>query len=91
MFRLSEFAEPLRQWLDKKVIYPEHFENIVRSWLDEGLPDLSISRSKERLRWGIQVPGDENQIVYTKYVTTYMYILTPKLFIFDRFMFGWML
>ncbi|CAD5119712.1 DgyrCDS8302 [Dimorphilus gyrociliatus] len=64
MFKLSEFTDPLRKWLDTKVIYPEHFENTVRSWLNDGLPDLSISRSKERLHWGIPVPEDGNQVIY---------------------------
>lgn len=31
--------------------------------LDKKLTDLSVSRERSRLDWGIQVPGDETQTV----------------------------
>ena len=32
--------------------------------LDRGLEDISISRDKKKLQWGIEVPGDEHQVMY---------------------------
>jgi methionyl-tRNA synthetase len=34
------------------------------TFLNEGLEDISFSRPKESLSWGISVPGDENQTIY---------------------------
>ena len=32
--------------------------------VNSGLEDLSVSRPRERLSWGIQVPNDETQTIY---------------------------
>ena len=45
------------------VIFPENFEPIVRQFIAQGLPDLSVSRSRVRIPWGIPVPGDDSQTV----------------------------
>ncbi|KAJ7310248.1 hypothetical protein JRQ81_007146 [Phrynocephalus forsythii] len=66
MFRLSEFREPLLRWLQgrKAAIIPEHFYQQVLLWLQQDLADLSVSRDRNRLRWGIPVPGDSSQTIY---------------------------
>ncbi|XP_039621924.1 methionine--tRNA ligase, mitochondrial [Polypterus senegalus] len=66
MFRLSEFRIPLLHWLQEhpRVIQPERFYHIVLRWLEEDLPDLSVSRQRSRLNWGIKVPGDPEQTIY---------------------------
>lgn len=64
MFKLSEFSEQLLQWLDEDVVYPPVFNNLARSFIKEGLPDLSVSREASRLQWGISVPGDPSQTIY---------------------------
>ncbi|XP_075752754.1 methionine--tRNA ligase, mitochondrial [Pelodiscus sinensis] len=66
MFKLSEFQEPLRKWLqgNRHVISPEPFYQLVLRWLEEDLPDLSVSRERSRLQWGIPVPGDSTQTIY---------------------------
>ena len=45
------------------VIVPENFEAILRQYISQGLPDLSVSRSRARIPWGIPVPGDDTQTV----------------------------
>ncbi|XP_009952072.1 PREDICTED: LOW QUALITY PROTEIN: methionine--tRNA ligase, mitochondrial, partial [Leptosomus discolor] len=68
MFRLSAFREPLgvRRWLrdNPRAVSPEPFYRRVLRWLDEDLPDLSVSRERSRLQWGIPVPGDATQTIY---------------------------
>ncbi|NXD10277.1 SYMM protein, partial [Nothocercus nigrocapillus] len=66
MFRLSEFQEPLRKWLrdNPHVISPAPFYQQVLHWLQEDLPDLSVSRERSRLQWGIPVPNDSTQTIY---------------------------
>jgi len=39
-------------------------ENEVLGLLGQGLEDFSISRQKEKVRWGIDLPFDKNQTVY---------------------------
>lgn len=66
MFRLSEFRSPLLQWLKENpsVVQPEKFHHQVLQWLEDDLPDLSVSRQRSRLQWGITVPGDQEQTIY---------------------------
>ncbi|GAB5575859.1 methionine--tRNA ligase [Prionailurus iriomotensis] len=66
IFRLSQFREPLQQWLrgDPQAITPEPFHHAVLQWLEEELPDLSVSRRSSHLHWGIPVPGDDSQTIY---------------------------
>ncbi|XP_043912953.1 methionine--tRNA ligase, mitochondrial isoform X2 [Protopterus annectens] len=66
MFRLSEFRPLLLNWLHNKkhVVWPEPFYHIVFQWLQEDIPDLSVSRQSSRLKWGVPVPGDPDQTVY---------------------------
>ncbi|XP_051514925.1 methionine--tRNA ligase, mitochondrial-like [Myxocyprinus asiaticus] len=66
MFRLSEFRDELLQWFrsNPKVIQPVKFQHLVLQWLEDDLPDLSVSRQKSRLQWGISVPGDPEHTIY---------------------------
>uniref|UniRef100_A0A3Q2QP56 Methionine--tRNA ligase, mitochondrial n=1 Tax=Fundulus heteroclitus TaxID=8078 RepID=A0A3Q2QP56_FUNHE len=66
MFRLSAFRSRLHDWLVENpgAVQPERFQLAVLQWLQEELPDLSVSRQRSRLQWGVPVPGDPEQTVY---------------------------
>lgn len=67
MFKLSSFREPLIRWLEENpsVVVPEVRYNEVLSYLQAGdLGDLSISRPRARLQWGIEVPDDPSHTIY---------------------------
>ena len=66
MFRLSAFRSQLLEWHrgNPRAIQPERFHQAVLQWLQEDLPDLSVSRQRNRLQWGIPVPGDTEQTIY---------------------------
>lgn len=66
MFRLSTFRLQLLDWLgaNPQAVQPERFHQAVVQWLQEDLPDLSVSRHRSRLQWGIPVPGDPEQTIY---------------------------
>ncbi|MDQ2760588.1 MAG: methionine--tRNA ligase [Actinomycetota bacterium] len=82
-FRLSSFQEPLER------LYREHPDfvlprirfNEARSFVAQGLRDVSLTRA--RLRWGIQVPWDQEQVFYVwfdallNYVTALSYAPSP--------------
>ena len=66
-FRLSRYAEPLRQRIEggSLRIFPESRRNEVLALIDRGLEDFSVSRSQDRARgWGIPVPDDPSQVTY---------------------------
>lgn len=46
------------------VVEPVKYYNLLKSWLDQEQPDLSVSRPSSRLDWGIPVPGDPSQTIY---------------------------
>ncbi|MCU7612650.1 methionine--tRNA ligase [Anaplasma capra] len=65
-FKLSEWQEPLLRFYaaNPGFVVPEGKFNEVISFVKSGLRDLSISRSKKSLSWGIEVPNDAEHIIY---------------------------
>lgn len=65
-FKLNNFAEPLKFLFEerKDFVVPENRGKEMLNIIKEGLEDVSISRSREKLPWGIAVPGDETQVMY---------------------------
>ena len=63
--RISDFKDRIRDAIesDELKITPtfrkKEFLNLLKD-----MPDVSISRPKEQVQWGIPVPGDENQVMY---------------------------
>lgn len=65
-FRLSAYSKQLKGTLQRGEfrIVPETREHEVISLLDAGLEDVSFSRSRKKLEWGVPVPGDDEQTMY---------------------------
>ncbi len=65
-FRLSDYDEALLKIIEEKPerILPEGRRNEVIAFIKRGLQDLSISREKKAVSWGVPVPGDENHVMY---------------------------
>lgn len=65
-FRLSDYDETLLKIIEENPdrIRPEARRNEVISFIKQGLQDLSISREKKSVSWGVPVPGDENHVMY---------------------------
>jgi methionyl-tRNA synthetase len=80
-FRLSRYQEPLEFLFKERpdFVYPESRFNEIKNILEKGLEDVSISRIKEKLPWGIPVPNDDTQVMYvwfdalTNYITALGY------------------
>ncbi|CAL8092660.1 unnamed protein product [Calicophoron daubneyi] len=68
IFKLSAFKKPLHDWLDSGVFASESPSQMI--WqkkahdLVEKAVDMSVSRSTERLDWGVQVPEHPEQTIY---------------------------
>jgi methionyl-tRNA synthetase len=65
-FKMSKYQE----WLVKEIesrpemIRPERYRNEILGFLREPLQDLSISRPRTRLEWGIPLPFDDRYVTY---------------------------
>ena len=67
-FRLYQFIDPVQEWLRSGAVQPASRVNDVMPFLREIREqrlELSVSRRREVVRWGIPVPGDEQeQLIY---------------------------
>ena len=63
-FRLSAYQDRLRALYDENpgFVLPRFRYNEARSFIEQGLDDISISRATEK--WGVPVPWDPEQVVY---------------------------
>jgi methionyl-tRNA synthetase len=63
-FRLSAFQEPLERLYAEHpdFVVPQGRYNEALSFITGGLRDLSLSRA--RLKWGVDVPWDPDQVIY---------------------------
>jgi methionyl-tRNA synthetase len=65
-FRMSKYQDWLRQELETHPdrVRPDRYRNELLGFLREPLQDLSISRPKSRLQWGIPLPFDDRFVTY---------------------------
>ena len=65
-FRLSSYTDAIQQAIESNelMIYPTERKNEVLSLLSQGLEDVSFSRPRKDLQWGIPVPDDDTQTMY---------------------------
>ncbi len=76
-FALSQYQGYLEDYLAQEgVIEPEWRRKEALNFVQRGLEDLSISREKSRIHWGIPVPGDDEQIMYVWFEALTNYIST---------------
>ena len=76
-FKLSNYQKQLEDYLSNKdVITPEYRRLEALEFVKGGLEDFSISREKERLSWGVPVPGDDTQVMYVWFDALTNYIST---------------
>jgi methionyl-tRNA synthetase len=72
--KLTELDEDLIKHIEEKnFIYPIGKKNELLNNIKD-VRDLSISRSKDKSPWGIEVPGDENQTIYVWFDALINYI-----------------
>jgi methionyl-tRNA synthetase len=63
-FRLSAFQEPLEKLYaeNPEFVQPDFRRNEALAFVRQGLQDVSLSRP--RLKWGVPVPWDTDQVIY---------------------------
>ena len=65
-FKMSQYQSRLIEYIDAHpdFIQPRTRRNEVLGFLQKTLEDLSISRPKSRLSWGIELPFDRDYVTY---------------------------
>jgi methionyl-tRNA synthetase len=75
-FRFSKYQQPLLDLYKKETdfVIPASRLNEIRSFVERGLEDFSISRLKTKMPWGVPVPGDESHVMYVWFDALVNYI-----------------
>lgn len=90
-FKFSQFQKPLLDFYEKNpdFVKPEGKYKEIKTFVEEGLEDFSVSRLKSKMPWGIDVPNDPEQVMYVWFDALINYISTigwpDKLEEFDKY------
>lgn len=65
-FKLSKYAPEILHAIEsgRFRVTPASKKHEILHVIKEGLEDISVSRPKEKISWGIPVPGDNTQVMY---------------------------
>ncbi len=85
-FKASHFSEQIREAIEanKLRIVPAFRKNEFLELIKDGIKDVSVSRPRKNLSWGVSVPGDESQVMYvwldalSNYITVLGYPDRPE-------------
>ncbi len=75
-FKMSKYQDQILSYFEKNTqcIQPKSRRNEIISFMKGGLKDQSITRTKKSLKWGIDVPFDNNHVIYVWYDALLNYI-----------------
>ncbi len=75
-FRLSNYQDKLLKFYESnpKFVVPNFRYNEIKNFVKNGLTDFSISRLKEKMPWGVPVPGDDEHVMYVWIEALVIYI-----------------
>lgn len=80
-FKWKRYVSFLKEYLvnHPQFVLPESRRNEVLAFVDK-IEDLTISRRKEAVSWGIEVPGDPTQVIYVWFdaLINYLTAAEPK-------------
>jgi methionyl-tRNA synthetase len=77
-FRFSKYQQPLLDLYaaHPDFVMPDYRLTEIRNFVAAGLADFSISRLKEKMPWGVPVPGDDDHVMYVWFDALVNYIST---------------
>jgi len=79
-FKLSKYKKKLQKYLENQdggnTVYPSWRYLEALNLLEDAPDELSISREKKRLSWGVPVPDDDSQVMYVWFDALTSYIST---------------
>jgi methionyl-tRNA synthetase len=77
-FKFKEIAPKLLELYknNPELVIPDTRFNEIKSFVERGLEDFSISRLKSKMSWGVPVPGDPEHVMYVWFDALTSYIST---------------
>lgn len=77
-FKFSKYQKPLLEFYEKNpgFVIPEGKFNEIKTFVEGGLQDFSISRLKSKMPWGVAIPNDPDQVMYVWFDALVNYIST---------------
>jgi methionyl-tRNA synthetase len=75
-FKLSQYSQQILEAIESNsfLITPDTRRNEILAVIRSGLDDISISRPKDKISWGIDVPDDPSQVMYVWFEALLNYI-----------------
>ncbi len=75
-FKFSKYQKPLLDFYDKnpEFVVPNFRYHEIKNFVTQGITDFSISRLKNKMPWGIEVPNDPEHIMYVWFDALINYI-----------------
>ena len=75
-FKFSAFEDQLLELYKNNpdFVVPANRQKEILNFVESGLRDFSISRLKEKMPWGVPVPGDETQVMFVWFDALVNYI-----------------
>ncbi|MDQ5957046.1 MAG: methionyl-tRNA synthetase [Patescibacteria group bacterium] len=75
-FRFSKYQKDLLALYERGLVKPESKQNEIKNFVSEGLHDFSVSRLKTKMPWGVEVPNDQDHVMYVWFDALNSYIST---------------
>lgn len=65
-FKWSKYADFLKEMISSDTLYvrPEGKRSEMLAFIDHGLKDITVTRPKYKVSWGITAPNDPEQVIY---------------------------
>jgi methionyl-tRNA synthetase len=75
-FKFSNYSDKLLKLYKEKpdLVVPDFRFNEIIKFVERGLEDFSISRLKSKMPWGVQVPDDDEHVMYVWFDALVNYI-----------------
>jgi methionyl-tRNA synthetase len=75
-FRFSKYQKKLLELYEKNpdFVYPKNRLLEIRTFVEKGLEDFSVSRLKKKMPWGVNVPNDPDHVMYVWFDALVFYI-----------------
>ncbi len=77
-FKFSKYQRPLLDLYNSKpdFVIPGSKYNEIKTFVEAGLEDFSVSRLKSKMPWGVPVPDDSDHVMYVWFDALVNYIST---------------
>ena len=78
-FKMSKYQKELIDYINENLefVQPQHRKNEILGFLTQPLEDLCISRPKNRLNWGVELPFDHDYVTYVWFDALLNYVTSP--------------